>query len=174
MTSSSKLPASTHGVPPPSLPTSSGSRSASSYLPGSQKEDSAASSQSIKKKKRNREFSGSPNSHPEREPTAQLGNNVPIPREEWPSQSKVWTMFVDGASNQHGCGAGIMLNDPEGIESSHCLRFEFRATNDEAKYEVLLAGLNAARELGAQFPAIKSDSQLIVNQVAGSYQAKGK
>ncbi|KAK0587598.1 hypothetical protein LWI29_025561 [Acer saccharum] len=54
MTSSSKLPASAQGVPPPSLPTSSGSRSASSYLPGSQKEDSAVSSQSIKKKKRNR------------------------------------------------------------------------------------------------------------------------
>ncbi|KAK0607905.1 hypothetical protein LWI29_022407 [Acer saccharum] len=54
MTSSSKLPASAHGVPPPSLPNSSGSRSASSYLPGSQKEDLAASSQSIKKKKRNR------------------------------------------------------------------------------------------------------------------------
>ncbi|KAK0579658.1 hypothetical protein LWI29_029437 [Acer saccharum] len=54
MTYPSKLPASAQGVPPPSLPTSSGSRSAFSYLSGSQKEDSAASSQSIKKKKRNR------------------------------------------------------------------------------------------------------------------------
>ncbi|KAK0607367.1 hypothetical protein LWI29_013932 [Acer saccharum] len=54
MTSSSKLPAFAHGVPPPSLPTFSGSRFASSYLPGSQKEHSAASSQSVKKKKRNR------------------------------------------------------------------------------------------------------------------------
>ena len=120
------------------------------------------------------EFSRNPNSYLEAEPVAQLGNNVPIPGEKWPSQSKVWTLFVDGASNQHGCGAGIVLIDPEGIESSHCLRFEFRATNNEAEYEALLAGLNAARELGAQFLAIKSDSQLIVNQVAGSYQAKGK
>ena len=64
--------------------------------------------------------------------------------------------------------------DPEGVESSHYLRFEFRATNNEAEYEALLADLNVARELGAQFLAIKSDSQLIMNQVAGSYQAKGE
>ncbi|KAK0584552.1 hypothetical protein LWI29_015053 [Acer saccharum] len=54
MTSPSKLPASAQGVHPPSLLISSGSRSASTYLPGSQKEDSALSSQSIKGKKRNR------------------------------------------------------------------------------------------------------------------------
>ncbi|KAK0584478.1 hypothetical protein LWI29_013911 [Acer saccharum] len=53
MTSPSKLPAFAQGVPPPSLPISSGSRSTSSYLPGSQKEDSIASSQSIKGKNRN-------------------------------------------------------------------------------------------------------------------------
>ncbi|KAK0575553.1 hypothetical protein LWI29_002621 [Acer saccharum] len=55
MTSPSKLPTSAQDVPPPSLPISSGSRSTSSYLPGSQKEDSAVSSQSIKGNKRNRE-----------------------------------------------------------------------------------------------------------------------
>ena len=66
-----------------------------------------------------------------------------------------------------------MLVDPEGIETSHCIRFEFRATNNEAEYEALLASLTVARELGAQFLAIKSDSQLIVKQVARSYQAKG-
>ena len=76
-------------------------------------------------------------------------------------------------SNQHGCGAGIVLVDPQGVESAHCLRFEFRATNNETEYEALLAGLKVAKELGAQHLAIKSDSQLIVNQVAGTYQAKG-
>ncbi|KAK1550585.1 hypothetical protein Q3G72_021577 [Acer saccharum] len=54
MASPSKLHASTQDVPPPSMPASSGSLSASLYLPGSQKEDSAASSQSINGKKRNR------------------------------------------------------------------------------------------------------------------------
>ncbi|KAK0583224.1 hypothetical protein LWI29_034802 [Acer saccharum] len=55
-------------------------------------------------------------------------------------------------------------------------KFEGRhrlATNNEAEYEALLAGLTVARELGARFLAIKSDSQLIVKQVAVTYQAKG-
>ena len=63
--------------------------------------------------------------------------------------------------------------DPEGLEISHCFRFEFQATNNEAEYEALLAGLKVAKELGADFLLIKSDSQLVVNQVTGSYQAKG-
>ncbi|KAK0571096.1 hypothetical protein LWI29_010934 [Acer saccharum] len=54
MASPSKLPTSTKDIPPPPMPASSGSPSTSSYLPGSQKEDSAASSQLIKGKKRNR------------------------------------------------------------------------------------------------------------------------
>ncbi|KAK0571222.1 hypothetical protein LWI29_012685 [Acer saccharum] len=102
-----------------------------------------------------------------------IDNSIPVPGEEWPPSACIWTLFVDGASNQHGCGASIVLVDPEGIETSHCIRFEFRAINNEAEYEALFVGLTAARELGAQFLAIKSDSQLIVKQVAGTYQAKG-
>ena len=94
-------------------------------------------------------FSWSLNSYPEDEPAALLGTNVPILGEEWPSQSKVWTLLVDGASNQHGCMVGIVLIDPEGVESTHCLTFEFRAINNEVEYEALLAGLNAAKELEA-------------------------
>ncbi|KAK0591186.1 hypothetical protein LWI29_036630 [Acer saccharum] len=106
-------------------------------------------------------------------PLAQIDNNIPVPGEEWPPSTCIWTLFIDGASNQHGCGVGIVLVDPEGVETSHCIRFEFRATNNKAEYEALFAGLTVARELGARFLAIKSDSQLIVKQVAGTYQAKG-
>ena len=52
---------------------------------------------------------------------------------EWPEDSKIWILYTDGASNQSGCGAGIVLIDPTGIEVSHCFRFEFRATNNEAE-----------------------------------------
>ncbi|KAK0591052.1 hypothetical protein LWI29_034950 [Acer saccharum] len=54
MASPLKLPASAQDAPQFSLPASSGSRSVSLYLPGSQKADSTVSSQSIKGKKRNR------------------------------------------------------------------------------------------------------------------------
>ncbi|GFZ01032.1 hypothetical protein Acr_14g0006670 [Actinidia rufa] len=73
-----------------------------------------------------------------------------IPKE--PAQGKDlahWILFVDGSSNQHGC-----------------------ATNNEAEYEALLAGLRVATELGAQSLEVFSDSQLVVNQVQGDYLAK--
>ena len=48
----------------------------------------------------------------------------------------------------------------------------FKASNNEAEYEALIAGLNLARELGVKNMKIHSDSQLVVNQVNGEYQAK--
>ncbi|KAK4839830.1 hypothetical protein QYF36_025323 [Acer negundo] len=62
---------------------------------------------------------------------------------KWPNDRKVWTLYTDGASNQLGCGAKVILTDPEGIECSHCFRFEFRATNNEAEYKALLVGMKA-------------------------------
>ena len=58
---------------------------------------------------------------------------------EWLTDRKVWILYMDGASNQAGCGAEIVLTDPEGIECSHCFRFEFKATNDEVKYKSLVS-----------------------------------
>ena len=95
------------------------------------------------------EFSGNPGFPHEEEPIVQTDNNIPVLGEEWPPSACIWTLFVDGASNQHGCGAGIMLIDPEGVETSHCIRFEFTATNNEAEYEALLVGLTVTGELGA-------------------------
>ena len=82
---------------------------------------------------------------------------------DWPEDSKVWVLYMDGASNQSGCRAEIVVIDIEKAECSHCFRFEFRATNNEAEYEALLAGMRVAGALGAEYLLIKSDSQLVVN-----------
>nr|GEZ39885.1 reverse transcriptase domain-containing protein [Tanacetum cinerariifolium] len=37
--------------------------------------------------------------------------------------------------------AGLILTNPEGMEFTYALRFEFFASNNEAKYEALVAGL---------------------------------
>lgn len=52
-----------------------------------------------------------------------------------------WTLYVDGASSTDGSGAGLLLSDPTGIELTYALRFDFTATNNEAEYEALIAGL---------------------------------
>jgi len=40
------------------------------------------------------------------------------------------------------------------------LRFAFKANNNQAKYEALVAGMLLAKELGAQSLLVKSDSLL--------------
>ncbi|XP_071911808.1 uncharacterized protein [Coffea arabica] len=84
----------------------------------------------------------------------------------------VWTLFVDGSSSKEGCGAGLLLTSPMGDELAYALRFDFRASNNESEYEALVAGMVIARKLGAESIEVYSDSQLIVNQVGGSYEVK--
>ncbi|XP_052203102.1 uncharacterized protein LOC127808572 [Diospyros lotus] len=90
-----------------------------------------------------------------------------------PLTSPVWELFVDGSSNEHGSGAGVLLVSPEGHKIPYALRFRFGPTNNEAEYEALLAGLHLAREVKAERLKIFSDSQLMVCQVQGEYQARG-
>jgi len=52
------------------------------------------------------------------------------------------------------------------------LRFAFKASNNQAEYEALIAGMLLAKEMGAQSLLAKSDSQLVTGQVTGEYQAK--
>ncbi|GFS34966.1 hypothetical protein Acr_00g0037010 [Actinidia rufa] len=96
-----------------------------------------------------------------------------IPKEPTSEQNLAhWILYVDGSSNQHGCGAGLVLRAPSGEQMEYAIRMEFQATNNEAEYEALLAGLRVATELGAQSLEVFSDSQLVVNQVQGDYLAK--
>ncbi|XP_020204928.1 uncharacterized protein LOC109790223 [Cajanus cajan] len=83
-----------------------------------------------------------------------------------------WILSVDGASNLGGSGAGIVLEGPGGILLEQSLRFKFRASNNQAEYEALLAGMSLAKEMGATSLSARSDSQLITGQVAGTFQAK--
>jgi len=83
-----------------------------------------------------------------------------------------WMLSVDGSSNQQGSGAGIILEGPNGVLIEQALRFAFKASNNQAEYEALIAGMLLAKEMGAQSLLAKSDSQLVTGQVTGEYQAK--
>ena len=57
----------------------------------------------------------------------------------------------------------------------HCaLRFGFKASNSEAKYEALIAGLNLTKEMKLESLETYSDSQLIVCQITNEYQVWGE
>ncbi|GKC27053.1 reverse transcriptase domain-containing protein, partial [Tanacetum coccineum] len=52
------------------------------------------------------------------------------------------------------------------------MRFRFEATNNEAEYEALIAGLRIAEQMGVRNLQANVDSRLVANQVKGSYVAK--
>ncbi|XP_075481084.1 uncharacterized protein LOC142521781 [Primulina tabacum] len=91
-----------------------------------------------------------------------------------PEEEEVWKVFVDGASNLSGCGVGVVLIVPSGKKVKLALRIDSRVTNNEAEYEAVLAGLQAAREVGASQVIIYSDSQLVAQQIKGTYEAKNE
>ncbi|XP_074356707.1 uncharacterized protein LOC141696466 [Apium graveolens] len=84
-----------------------------------------------------------------------------------------WTLHVDGAVNNSGSGAGIVLITPEGHRLMSAIHFKFYATNNDAEYEALINGLKLALEVGAVNLIVRSDSEIVVNQVNGGFQARG-
>ncbi|GJS90865.1 reverse transcriptase domain-containing protein [Tanacetum coccineum] len=83
-----------------------------------------------------------------------------------------WTLFTDGSSCIDGSGAGPILTNLEGVEFTYAMRFRFEATNNKAEYEVLIAGLQIAEQIGVKNLQANVDSRLVANQVNGSYVTK--
>ena len=69
-----------------------------------------------------------------------------------------WTLHVDGASNEQGSGAGLILKSPEGVMTEYALRFSFKTSNNQAEYEALIAGLRIAKDLKVDKLKAFSDS----------------
>ena len=85
-----------------------------------------------------------------------------------------WKLYVDGASNTQGSGAGLILTSPKGIDIEYALRFGFRTSNNEAEYEAVIAGLNLAHSLEVAQLEVYNDSQLVVRQIEDTYKAKSE
>ena len=77
-------------------------------------------------------------------------------------------LFVDGSSNQQGSGAGVILEGPNGLLIEQALWFAFKANNNQAEHEALVAGMLLAKEMGAHSLLAKSDSLLVTGQVTGN------
>ena len=82
-------------------------------------------------------------------------------------------MYVDGAVNRIEAGAGIVLVSPEGHKLQSSIHFNFKATNNDAEYEALIAGLKLALEMKVENMNVYSDSMLVVWHIRGGFQARG-
>ena len=94
----------------------------------------------------------------------------PCKKEEPPIET--WTIQTDGSTTKKVGGARVVLISPEGETLKYAVRLQFPATNNKAKYEALLTGLSLAKALGAKSLIIQANSQLIIGQVKGDYEAK--
>ena len=86
--------------------------------------------------------------------------------------NKRWVIHVDGSSTQHAGRIGVVLQSPEGDKLKYKIRLQYQPTNNEVEYEAFLKGLKLANFVETRSILILGDSQLVMGQVNGTYEAK--
>ena len=81
-------------------------------------------------------------------------------------------MHFDGSKMRTGLGAGVVLTSPKGDKLRYALQIHFAASNNVAEYEALIHGLRLAKELGIRRILCYGDSDLVVQQSSGDWDAK--
>ena len=83
-----------------------------------------------------------------------------------------WRMHFDGSKMCTSLGAGIVLTSPKGDKLKSTLQIHFAVSNNVAEYEALIHGLRLAKELGIRRILCYGDSDLVVQQSSGDWDAK--
>jgi ribonuclease HI len=82
----------------------------------------------------------------------------------------------DGASrgNPGPAGIGAQIIDEDGVVLGEIAEGIGETTNNVAEYTAVIEGLSRAAELGAKTVTLRSDSQLLINQLTGRYRVKSE
>ena len=85
-------------------------------------------------------------------------------------------LYTDGAArgNPGPAGLGVVVADSDGKTLAEVATYLGKATNNQAEYQALIAGLEKALALGATAVAIRSDSELMVRQLNGAYKVRNE
>jgi len=96
------------------------------------------------------------------------------PPQQPPKKPRHLFLYVDGAAsgNPGPAGAAAIVKDAEGDTLLEKARAFGPATNNVAEYQGLLLGLELAAQLKPNILTIRSDSELLVRQVAGQYKVR--
>lgn len=89
-------------------------------------------------------------------------------------RGKALILQVDGGSrgNPGPAAIGVVIKDRSGKVLKPIGEVIGEFTNNVAEYRALLRALEEARELGAEAVEIRSDSELLVNQLQGKFRVK--
>jgi len=83
-------------------------------------------------------------------------------------------MFFDSASSKDSVSDGLVFISPSQEVISLSFKLEFETTNKISKYEALVLGLRAARDMKIEELSIFGDAKLIVHQVRNIYKEKNQ
>ncbi|MEX0754167.1 MAG: reverse transcriptase-like protein [Actinomycetota bacterium] len=80
----------------------------------------------------------------------------------------------DGASrgNPGPAGIGVQITGPDGAVLAEIAEGIGETTNNVAEYTAAIEGLKKAKQLGAREVLLRSDSKLLIEQLAGRWRVK--
>jgi ribonuclease HI len=95
-------------------------------------------------------------------------------RELSPDPGPRLIVYADGAArgNPGPAGIGAVVTDQHGRVIEEIAEGIGPATNNVAEYRAAIAGLRAAADRGARTVLLRSDSRLLIEQLAGRFRVK--
>jgi len=95
-----------------------------------------------------------------------------VAMERWADVFSARMSGAGGRGNPGPAGIGVRLETPDGDLVEELADAIGNATNNQAEYEALIAGLELAIDRGIKELVVFADSELIVRQVNGQYRVK--
>ncbi|XP_057791182.1 uncharacterized protein LOC131008312 [Salvia miltiorrhiza] len=83
-----------------------------------------------------------------------------------------WVAFVDGSVTKEGCGIGVYIISTRSEVYQFAIKFTCKISNNEAEYEVVVRAAHILSELRTEYVTIRTDSQLVAQQLSGGYHIK--
>ena len=99
-------------------------------------------------------------------------------REDFPGKDileielEAWKMCFDEAVNQCENGIKVLLIMLDGSHIPLVVKLNFKATNNMAKYEACIVGMEALRELGVKEAEVFGDLTLVIVQAQKLWKEK--
>jgi ribonuclease HI len=81
-----------------------------------------------------------------------------------------WMLFFDCSTCREGQGVGVVLVSPRGAVFEQSIHLEYFCTNNQAKYEAILFGLQILSSMGVKHVKAFGDLLLVVQQITGVFQ----
>ncbi|XP_070058084.1 uncharacterized protein [Nicotiana tomentosiformis] len=83
-----------------------------------------------------------------------------------------WKMYFDGVVHRGGAGVGVVFVTSQGEVLPYSFTLTQLCSNNVVEYQALILGLEIAVDMNQLQLQVFGDSQLVVNQLLGSYEVK--